>query len=331
MDGRGRLAEPLTWIARARALAPAGATRGAARAASRLVPDRRVPALRRSSAVASRLRSLINAAAAARRRHCRGGAGAARRALGYGVVRGGHVPTIIDALQGRARRGRQRGRLPHRLDRARRAAAREPRGDPRHRRRHRPHVAAVPRRRRGARAAQGQSLDRRRHGAQALSGPAADRHHRARGLRALAEGRQGRRHRRRRHRARALSSTPRLRSCRWWSARGAEAQAKDFLALLDRYPEIRDQVRAAILVAERRWNLRLKNGIDVRLPETDVEQALERWSTLDRDKKLLSRDIARDRSAPARPRHRAALRRGRAGARAKRSRTRSRRRREGKA
>ena len=27
-------------------------------------------------------------------------------------------------------------------------------------------------------------------------------------------------------------------------------------------------VRAAVLVGERRWNLRLKNGIDVRLPET---------------------------------------------------------------
>ena len=57
--------------------------------------------------------------------------------------------------------------------------------------------------------------------------------------------------------------------------RGAETRAKDFLALLDRYPAIRDQVRASVLVAERRWNLQLKNGIDVRLPETDVEQALD--------------------------------------------------------
>ena len=46
--------------------------------------------------------------------------------------------------------------------------------------------------------------------------------------------------------------------------------------MLDRYPAMRDQVRASMLVGERRWNLRLKNGIDVRLPETDVEQALER-------------------------------------------------------
>jgi cell division protein FtsQ len=73
--------------------------------------------------------------------------------------------------------------------------------------------------------------------------------------------------------------------------RGAERQAKDFLAILDRYPDIRSQLRASIMVADRRWNLRLKNGIDVRLPETNVEQALDRLVALDREKKILSRDI----------------------------------------
>lgn len=72
---------------------------------------------------------------------------------------------------------------------------------------------------------------------------------------------------------------------------GAERLAKDFLALLDRYPDIRTQVRASVLVAERRWNLRLKNGVDVRLPESQVEQALDQLTALDRDKKLLSKDI----------------------------------------
>jgi cell division protein FtsQ len=73
--------------------------------------------------------------------------------------------------------------------------------------------------------------------------------------------------------------------------KGAERQGRDFLAIVDRYPTIRAQLRASILVAERRWNLRLENGIDVRLPEGDVEAALERLVALDRDKKLLSRDI----------------------------------------
>jgi cell division protein FtsQ len=73
--------------------------------------------------------------------------------------------------------------------------------------------------------------------------------------------------------------------------RGADTRANEFLALLDRYPAIREQVRASILVGQRRWNLRLKNGLDVRLPEANVASALERLIALDRDAKLLSRDI----------------------------------------
>jgi cell division protein FtsQ len=73
--------------------------------------------------------------------------------------------------------------------------------------------------------------------------------------------------------------------------RGAAQKAKAFVALLDRFPALREQVRASVLIAERRWNLKLKNGIDVRLPEHDVEAALATLSALDRDKSLLSRDV----------------------------------------
>lgn len=73
--------------------------------------------------------------------------------------------------------------------------------------------------------------------------------------------------------------------------RSAQTKAQSFLAQLDRFPSIREQVRASILVAERRWNLRLTNGLDVRLPEDDVADALRRLVALDEQKKLLSRDI----------------------------------------
>jgi cell division protein FtsQ len=72
---------------------------------------------------------------------------------------------------------------------------------------------------------------------------------------------------------------------------GAETRARQFLASLDRRPELRANVRASVLVAERRWNLRLKNGVDVRLPEFDVEQALDQLAALERDIKLSNRDI----------------------------------------
>jgi len=73
--------------------------------------------------------------------------------------------------------------------------------------------------------------------------------------------------------------------------RGAETRAKVFLAVLDRYPAIRDQVRASVLVGERRWNLRLRNGLDIRLPEADTASALERLVKLERETKLTTRDI----------------------------------------
>jgi len=72
---------------------------------------------------------------------------------------------------------------------------------------------------------------------------------------------------------------------------GAAERARDFEALIARYPDIREQMQAAVLVSERRWNLRLMNGIDVELPEDGITQALDRLVALDRDKKLLSRDI----------------------------------------
>ncbi len=72
---------------------------------------------------------------------------------------------------------------------------------------------------------------------------------------------------------------------------GAERQSADFLALLSRYPVFARQVDAAVLVAERRWNLHLKNGLEVLLPENEPERALQNLANLDRDKKLLSRDI----------------------------------------
>jgi cell division protein FtsQ len=73
---------------------------------------------------------------------------------------------------------------------------------------------------------------------------------------------------------------------------GADHQAQDFLAVLDHFPAVRDETVAAVWVAERRWNLRLKNGTDVRLPEEDTDVALMRLVALDRDKRILSRDVS---------------------------------------
>ena len=73
--------------------------------------------------------------------------------------------------------------------------------------------------------------------------------------------------------------------------KGAETHARDFLALLARYPQVHAATQAAVFVGERRWNLRLKDGLDIRLPENDAGNALASLSKLDKEDRLFSRDI----------------------------------------
>jgi cell division protein FtsQ len=73
--------------------------------------------------------------------------------------------------------------------------------------------------------------------------------------------------------------------------KGAQTHAKEFLALLAGYPQVKSVTKAAIFVGERRWNLRLKDGLDIRLPEDEVGNALAELSRLDKEDRLFSRDI----------------------------------------
>ncbi|TAK49040.1 MAG: cell division protein FtsQ/DivIB [Xanthobacteraceae bacterium] len=73
--------------------------------------------------------------------------------------------------------------------------------------------------------------------------------------------------------------------------KGANLQVRDFLATLAYFPKVKEQVKAMVLVGERRWNLRLANGLDVRLPEINAAGALTRLTRLDQDERLFTRDI----------------------------------------
>ena len=72
---------------------------------------------------------------------------------------------------------------------------------------------------------------------------------------------------------------------------GAEKSVVEIVEALSLVPGVRDQVRAAIRVADRRWTLKMRNGIYVRLPERGLVDALQQLAVLDKDKSLLSRDI----------------------------------------
>ncbi|TGQ69702.1 cell division protein FtsQ/DivIB [Mesorhizobium sp. M00.F.Ca.ET.186.01.1.1] len=73
---------------------------------------------------------------------------------------------------------------------------------------------------------------------------------------------------------------------------GAPAKAPDFLAEIEKYPELASRVKGYVRVGERRWDLKLDNGITVKLPEDGEDQALAELVKMDKDKGLLSRDIA---------------------------------------
>jgi len=71
----------------------------------------------------------------------------------------------------------------------------------------------------------------------------------------------------------------------------APQRAAELFHELGVYPELKERVRTATLVGERRWNLRLDNGIDIRLPENDVPGALSRLAAAQAEAGLLDRDV----------------------------------------
>jgi cell division protein FtsQ len=73
---------------------------------------------------------------------------------------------------------------------------------------------------------------------------------------------------------------------------GAADHAAGFIAKVRNYPELASRVKGYIRVSERRWDLRLENGITVKLPEYGEDTALADLLKMDRDTGLLSRDIA---------------------------------------
>jgi cell division protein FtsQ len=72
---------------------------------------------------------------------------------------------------------------------------------------------------------------------------------------------------------------------------GAPKAAEEFLMLLAAEPDIAKRVKAAVRVGDRRWNLTLDGDIEVRLPEENPAVALGALSDMNRQGKLLEKDI----------------------------------------
>ena len=71
----------------------------------------------------------------------------------------------------------------------------------------------------------------------------------------------------------------------------APGHAAELLSVMEGVPDLQQRVAAAIRVGERRWNLRLDDGIDIQLPELDLNSAWVALADLDRTEQLLARDV----------------------------------------
>ena len=82
---------------------------------------------------------------------------------------------------------------------------------------------------------------------------------------------------------------------------GANARIDEYLALLEAAGDMREKIRAGMLVAGRRWNLKTTGGIDIKLPELNPRAALQALARLDRETRILDKDaIALDMREPGR-------------------------------
>lgn len=71
----------------------------------------------------------------------------------------------------------------------------------------------------------------------------------------------------------------------------ANLRVKEFAALIESAPDLKDQIRAGILVSKRRWTLKLQNGIDIKLPEVAPEAALQAFAKVEREQGITKRAV----------------------------------------
>ena len=74
----------------------------------------------------------------------------------------------------------------------------------------------------------------------------------------------------------------------------APQHTPELISLLEDYPEIGAVTKSAVRVGKRRWNLYLndaENGLEIRLPETDIKAALERLKIFKEEGNILNRDL----------------------------------------
>lgn len=72
----------------------------------------------------------------------------------------------------------------------------------------------------------------------------------------------------------------------------APQQAYSFFQVLRQDQDLYKRIASAILISERRWNLRMNNGVEIKLPEDRPEAAWALLGRLEREQQILERAIS---------------------------------------
>ena len=72
---------------------------------------------------------------------------------------------------------------------------------------------------------------------------------------------------------------------------GANQAAPEFLQMMAHYPDLASRSKAYVRVGERRWNLVMRDGARVLLPEQGWQQALQRLEDMQKTHSILDREL----------------------------------------
>ncbi|MEK6733525.1 MAG: cell division protein FtsQ/DivIB, partial [Pseudomonadota bacterium] len=73
---------------------------------------------------------------------------------------------------------------------------------------------------------------------------------------------------------------------------GSEIYANSLITIFREEPELFKHIHAIIRVSERRWNIRLDNDLEIKMPEENFEEAWKKVIKLYKKKELLNPEIS---------------------------------------
>ena len=77
-----------------------------------------------------------------------------------------------------------------------------------------------------------------------------------------------------------------------WQVMALLGHAAAILDALKTEPELYADVWAIHRISDRRWNVHLRTGLEVKLPEMDAALAWSKLAVLDRDTQIMKRDLS---------------------------------------